>query len=307
MEKKSMLALLACLVLVAIVTFNVDRAQAETRQAAPQRNAQSQRYEVNQTFDGQAFDKDNNIWVYTKEFADLFGMSAQFVEGIEGAEAAAFRIEDTSYQTCGFGGRVENCKKVEQCLIDLYFDESKIPLPWATDKKSEWLPWYSSMRWLRSGDQAWLYEQETPKGVIRNEALKSPLVAFADPISKRQAIFTSNVGSDRGGEDEITGSLVVIGYSRQIYKNLTVVNLRLGCTINQPKTVNIRLDAKKDVYGPPIARFNRLRLPEGFVQRIKEQLKAQSERNRVFSRSLFPPPLGTQGVTPPASNPSVNK
>lgn len=307
MEKKSTLALWACLALVAMVTFNVDRAQAETQQAAPQRNSQSQRYEVNQTFDGQAFDKDNNIWVYTKGFADLFGMPTQFIEGIEGAEAAAFRIEDTSYQMCGFGGKTENCKKVEQCLLDLYFDESKTPLPWATDKKSDWLPWYSSMRWLRTGKRGWLYEQEAPSDVIRNEALRFPLVAFADPNSKREAIFTSNVGSDRGGEEEITGALGVIGYSRQVFKNLTVVNLRLGCTINQPKTVNIRLDAKKDVYGSPIARFNRLRLPEGFVQRIKEQLKIQGEHDRAFYRSLFPPPLGTRGVTPPASNPSDNK
>jgi len=134
MEKKSTLAALACLALVVLLTLNINRAQAETQKAPPQRNAQSQRYEVNQTFDGQAFDKDNNIWVYTKAFAEQFGMPAQFIEGIEGAEAAAFRIEDTSYQTCGFGGKEENCKKVEQCLIDLYFYDSKTPLRLATDK-----------------------------------------------------------------------------------------------------------------------------------------------------------------------------
>ncbi len=306
MKMKSTLLPWACLVLV-IVTFNANRAQAETQKAPPQRNAQSQRYEINQTFDGQAFDKDNNIWVYTKAFADLFGMPAQYIEGVEGAEAAAFRIEDTSYQLCGFGGKTENCKKVEQCLLDLYFDESKTPLPWATDRKSEWLAWYSSMRWLRTGNQAWLYEHEVPKGVIRNEALRSPLVAFADPISKREAIFTSNVRTAIGGEDDISGGMAVIGYSRQIYKELTVVSLRFGCSISSRKKINIRLDARRVVFDQPIAKFNRVALPEGFVQRIKEQLKIQSERNQIFYRSLFPPPLGTRGVTPSVSNPSDDK
>ena len=38
------------------------------------RNQSSKLYEINQTFGGQAFYKDNNVWVHTKEFADLFGM-----------------------------------------------------------------------------------------------------------------------------------------------------------------------------------------------------------------------------------------
>lgn len=301
MEKKSMLTPLVGLILFAAVTLSVNQAHAETQQAATQRNAQSQRYEVNQTFDGQAFDKDNNIWVYTKEFADLFGMPARYIEGIEGAEAAAFRIEDTSYQLCGFGGKAENCQKVEQCMIDLYFDESKTPLPWATDKKSDWLPWYSSLRWLRWQGRNPARAAERPPGVIPNDVLKGAIAPFADPVSKREAIFTSNVGSDRGGEEDITGALGVVGFSRQIYKNLTLVSLRLGCIVNQPKSVNIRLDAKRDVYDPPIARFNRLKLPEGFIQRLKGQLKVQSDRDRAFYRSLFPPPLGTRNTTPDAS------
>ena len=61
--------------------------------------------------------------------------------------------------------------------------------------------------------------------------------------------------------------------------------------------ISIRLDAKKSgAFEEPVARFNRVVLPEGFVQRIKDLLKAQSDRNEVFYRSLFPPPLGTKGT-----------
>ena len=54
---------------------------AQQRLTSPN-NQSSQRYEVNQTFARSAYLKDNNVWVYDKEFADLFGMPAQFIEEI---------------------------------------------------------------------------------------------------------------------------------------------------------------------------------------------------------------------------------
>ena len=271
-----------------------------------ERNQSSQRYEINQTFDGRAFFKDNNVWVYTKEFADLFGMPAKYIEDVQGIAAAAFRIEDTSYQECGFGGQANACRKVEQCLIDLYFDESKTPLPWATEIKSQWLPWNSSMRWLRTGQANPAHRAEVPNGVIPNQTLKGALVAFANPVSKREAIFTSNV-SVSGDEEAISRAMATIGFTRDFYRTLSVVNLQFGCGTSIRKPVNIRLDAKRSgAFEPPIARFNRIVLPEGFVQRIKDLQQAQSDKNAIFYRSLFPPPLGTRDTinsAPPPANP----
>ena len=273
---------------------------APQQRLSAERNGSSQRYEINQTFDGQAYYKDNNIWVYTKEFADLFGMPAKYIEDVQGIAAAAFRIEDSGYQECGFGGQDNACRKVEQCLIDLYFDESKTPLPWASDIKSQWVPWYSSMRWMRPLDPKDLpyggnLAFEPPAGIQRNELVRSAIIAFADPVTKREAIFTSN-RSASGGDEAISGSMALIGYFRNYYKSLSVVNLQFGCGGSLRDTVNIRLDTKRDIYGVPIAKFNRLVLPAGFIQRIKEKQKEQSERNSAFYRSLFPPPLGTKGV-----------
>jgi hypothetical protein len=284
---------------------------AQQRLSSP-RNSASQRYEVNQTFDGQAFYKDNNVWVYTKEFANLFGMPGKHIEDVQGVAAAAFRIEDTSYQDCGFGGRADACRKVEQCLIDLYFDESKTPLPWATEIKSQWLPWYSSMRWLRPIDPKerphGILAIEPSTGVIRNETLHSQILPFADPVSKRQAIFTSNRGDASAGVEEVSGgAMAVIGYTRDFYKSLSVVNLQFGCMTFSRKTIDVRLDAKKSgAYEAPIARFNRLLLPEGFVQRIKDLQKAQSDKNAIFYRSLLAPPLDTKGA-PGATTSTPNK
>lgn len=316
-EHRLVRAACACLLALnfGVTALAQDQAQPQAP-AAQQRlgtpnNQSSQRYEINQTFDRSAYFKDNNVWVYNKEFADLFGMPAKFIEGVQGIAAAAFRIEDTSFQQCGFGGRADACRKVEECLLDLYFDESRTPLPWATEIKSQWQPAYASMRWLRPLDpkerpHGTLAVEPAP-GIIRNETLHGQMIPFADPVSKREAIFTSNKGDATAGEEAVSGgSMAVIGYIRNFYKTLSVVNLQFGCgTFNRTK-MNIRLDAKKSgAYEPPIARFNRVVLPEGFVERISGLVTVRSDSNAVFYRSLFPPPIGTQGTSnnrQPAAN-----
>ncbi len=285
-----------------LVFSNVAQAQVpETQQRlSSPRNQSSQRYEINQTFDGQAFYKDNNVWVYTKEFADLFGMPAKYIDDVQGIAAAAFRIEDTSYQECGFGGRADACRKVEQCLIDLYFNERETPLPWASEIKTQWLPWYSSMGWLRPLDP-----KERPHGVlaidpqsslIRDRGRHGQIIAFADPISKQEATFTSNARIARGDEEAISEGMGIIGYFRNFYRDISVLNLQFGCSTIARKDVHIRLDSKVDgPYGTPIARFNKVYLPPSFVQRINESIKANSDKSAIFYRSLFAPPLGTKG------------
>lgn len=295
------LTVMLCIAMGSYALSPIAQAQApepQQRLGTP-RNQSSQRYEINQTFGGQAFYKDNNVWVYTKEFADLFGMPAQHIEEVQGVAAAAFRIEDSSYQNCGFGGRADACRKVEQCLIDLYFDERKTPLPWASEIKTQWLPWYSSMRWLRSLDPKerphGTLAIDPPAGVVRNELLHGQVVPFADPVTRREAIFTSN-RSASGDDEAVSGAMGIIGYTRDFYKTLSVVSLQFGCGGSLRTRVNIRLDAKKDVFDEPIARFNRIVLPEGFVQRIKDLQKEQSDKDAIFNRSLFAPPLGTKGT-----------
>lgn len=200
-------------------------AQDQSQRLSKPRNSASQRYEINQTFDGQAFIKDNNVWVYNKEFSDLFGMPAKFIEDVQGVAAAAFRIEDTSFQQCGFGGRADACRKVEECLLDLYFDENKAPLPWATDIKSQWQPAYASMRWLRLLDRTerphGTLAIDPAPGIIRNETLHGQVIPFADPVSKREAIFTSNTWVS-GDDEAISGSMAIVGYTRDFYKSLSV-------------------------------------------------------------------------------------
>ncbi len=88
-----------------------------------------------------------------------------------------------------------------------------------------------------------------------------------------------------------------MGYMRDFYRGLSVVSLQFGCITTSRKPINIRLNAiRNGVYESPVAEFNRILLPSGFVSRMNAQMKTQSERNAIFYRSLFPPPLGTKGV-----------
>jgi len=270
-------------------------------------NQSSQCYELNQTFDGGVYDKDNNIWTTSADFADLFGMPQKFVEGLQGAEAAAFRIEDASYQSCGFGGRPEACQKMEQCLLDIYFDERKTPLPWITNEKSYFMPRYSSMKWLRPQNAKerpyGMLAMEIPSWVIRNKSASAPLVPFADPQSKKEAIVVSNLGTDRGGDDEISSSHAVVGYFRNYYQTLSVVTMQFGCTTPARKTISVRIEAKDFITGPPEKQFAKVILPSGFVSRIRDIRQAQSDRNAVFFRGLFAPPLGTNKSNAPNQKP----
>lgn len=292
-----------CLALGSYSLDSMAQAQApesQQRLSTP-RNPSSQRYEINQTFDGQAFYKDNNVWVYTKKFADLFGMPIQYIDDVQGVAAAAFRIEDSSYQECGFGGRANACRKVEQCLIDLYFDESKNPLPWASEIKTQWLPSYSSMGWLRPLDPKerphGVLAIDPPPGVIRDRGRHGQIIAFADPASKQEATFTSNARIARGDEEAISEGMAIVGYFRDFYLSISVLSLQFGCSTIARNDIHIRLDAKiNGPYGQSVARFNKIYLPSSIVLRINDSLKANSDKNAIFYRSLFAPPLGTKGT-----------
>jgi len=256
-------------------------------------NQSSQRYEINQTYGGQAYFKDNNIWVVNQAFADLFGMPPSFVGDLQGAAAAAFRIEDLSHQQCGFGGKPDACRKIEECVLDLYFDETKHPLPWATDIKMQWHPSYSSMIWLRPLDV--MKERphgtlaiEPPPEIIRNKGRNSAFIPFADPVSKVEASFVTNAKYDKSAPDDLSGGMFLLGYFRDFYQSLSVVSLQFGCTFANRPVITVGLNSIRDgTYEKPVARFNKVIIPATFVEAINARLRARREQNANFYRSIL--------------------
>lgn len=267
-------------------------------------------YEERQTFKGYVYRKDTNLWAYTREFADLFGMPLKYVDDLLGLEAAAFRVESDPYPQCGFGGQPDACKPSEYCWLDMYFDEKKVSLPWATEIQSQWVDRNSSMILLptsRAEKPRGILEVVTP-GVIRRRGDASPLAAFINPRTRQQADFVTNThdGSATSNEPAYTptssaGVLSLSGYSRNIFRGLTVVGVHWGCMTTSRKIAPIHLASV--VNETETARLHKMLLPEGFVSRINERLRQNSERDRAFNRSLFPPSMGgTKAVVPPVPN-----
>ncbi len=203
----------------------------------PIRNIQSVRYVVNQTFDGQSFFKDNNVWIYNQKFAETFGMPADGIDlQLEGIEAAAFRVEDGNYKLCGMGGKTENCKQNSRYMLDIYVNEQKNPLPWATAQKADWINDYNSLLWLKLppgpktvGEIALENEEKskifrTNQGgrlgdviddIMPNIVTKGmfTLHPFADLKQKREVNFYIDSGTPNIGH--LSSAIPIYGYKRQ--------------------------------------------------------------------------------------------
>lgn len=64
-----------------------------TEAQQPPRNVTFDRYAIHQTFDGQAFPKDDNVWTYTASLVETFGMHADGVAPeLKSIEAAGYRL-----------------------------------------------------------------------------------------------------------------------------------------------------------------------------------------------------------------------
>lgn len=252
------------------------------------RNVQSDRYVINQTFDGQSFFKDNNVWVYTPKFAETFGMPLEGIDaGLKGIEAAAFRIEDTGYQLCGMGGKAENCKDNYRCVIDIYVDETKHPLPWATEQQADWLSIYNSSYWLRTPND-WVARVKVPSGVKPNVAVSGGVRPFADPETHREANYFQN-GSASGNGDLDYNLVSVFGFKKNVISGLTIVSLYHNCSNrnNQKPIVTFRLESREQIASPTLKRFHEFQLPQSFNNKIEAQLQARQTRDRDYYKNLL--------------------
>jgi len=123
------LSLIRKIVLVLVSTLSSSSVLSAERPDAPR--VENQRYEDLSTFKNRRpFIVDPYVWVYTKEFAELYRMPERWVdEKLRGAYALAFRMSAVQNLTCGLAGREDNCDVGKYCQIDLYYD-NQLKLPW---------------------------------------------------------------------------------------------------------------------------------------------------------------------------------
>lgn len=242
-----------------------------------------QTYKVGQ----QSFYKDNNDWVYTPAFAKTFGMPPENIyPDLKGIEAAAFRIEDPGYKLCGMGGKGENCMTQYRCVTDVYIDETKYPLPWATDEQSDWLAGYSSLQWLQVPNDLGT-QPNPPLGVISDPIARSwfSLHPFADPESHREILLFENSNTPYP-EDYHSSPVPIDGYKRKAIAGLTMLTLNYNCLRRNSKkpTVTFHFNTYEWVNGhrKMTKRFHEFQLPDGFHNKIDTRLQEKQERDKAY-------------------------
>ena len=259
-----------------------------------------QRYEVHQSFQGSAYFKDDNIWTYNREFANTFGMPMAGVADLKGAVAAAFRVETMSHRMCGFGGQDDRCMAVTLPILDIYIDESKTPLPWATDQQADWLGIHSSVRWLRQTvdtPRGWRggSTMPPPKGAIPNSTYRDywgSLRPHMDAKTQQELVWYINDGSDRVKDLMNNGGnnyLILLAYRRNALDDLAVLSFQLGssATPGSPRELTLRLQAPRPILEPSVEPHVRVVLPPSFVEAMKALGQAKRDADKHFYRSLF--------------------
>lgn len=81
---------------------------------------------------------DPNTWVYTRAFAERFGMPEGWVsDELSGAEAVAFRGHFDGTWDCGYLGAPSACTPNFSTVFEVYVRDD-VPLPWVGDLESEY-------------------------------------------------------------------------------------------------------------------------------------------------------------------------
>ena len=236
-----------------------------------------------QTYKGRAYFKDENIWIYTKEFAAAFGMPLQWAsERMYGAEAIAFRIQPAELD-CGLAGRADACRRNERCITDVYIDEDKYPLPWSTDQSADWLPLTDSSRWLYRVTDGIPGRPPLPSGVQR------PAVHSLMPWVDLQAKVGAMYYEDSAYKEDHGRTTQLIGFKRHLVGSLTMLSFHYRCLSRTRKPyTSFRLELRKDGSGSPVLkRYHEFRIPESLEAQIDQLLDIQRHKDEAdFKRFL---------------------
>jgi len=241
-------------------------------------------YEDGFTFKkGGLYAKDPNIWVYTKSFAQRFGMPEKWVDDkLEGIEAAAWRVE-AGQTSCGWARQEQACKIDPRCVLDIYIDTNKHKLPWAPDSRElDYDAGYTSLWILRP--QGSEERRSRTSSISRSKfAQKSP---FADPETGEEAFYVY------WSKDELSvGSAYFMNYEKQGYSSLSVISLEYGCYFLQkdgrPTFFDLQTRRSEQGKSHKFKSFHKAILPGSFTKRIGQRGEEVSQQAHEFYKGIW--------------------
>lgn len=177
--------------------------------------------------------EDNNVWVYTRTFAERFGMPERWIsDDLEGAEAVAYRVEAQNVRYCGYFGEPDNCRTDYLCTFDLYLsDKESRKLPWKTDRAVEFAKEDTSVPFLsaqsRTDQKGWIEEEQRYDRSRLNIGLDS--ISWVSGRPRNDKVFS-----------EASDGVRVMAYDRELFAGLAYIKLALDCGIATEEH-NVRL------------------------------------------------------------------
>jgi hypothetical protein len=214
----------------------------------------------------QVHDIDPNIWAYSAAFAERFKMPKEWIApDLQGAEAVAFRMEP-AYKTCGWGGNPNACREDEmRCVMDVYFDNVKQPLPWDDKVRVTDLDvMATSVKFLPKQ-----ISRPLSGGVKRNP--------FSEPGTGNDLRwFVKFMGFEGGNEG------VIAAYDRSIFEGISFLKVSPSCG----ESIYMQLqthgfDKEK------AAVYHKVTFPTSWRQRTKKVIQAVNAKNEAHFKSVF--------------------
>ena len=215
-------------------------------------------YETRFTAKGnQVYYEDVNVWVYTRAFAERFGMPEKWIdENLKGAEAVAYRrvVGETRSHFPHKGPDV--WMDDERCYMDLYIKDT-VELPWLTDRMAEFSSVGHSFYYL------------TPQSRKDHEWVMRSLGMFSRHVP----------GAVSGGVGDVkSGDLWIMAYDRQVYPGLMYISINRSCAgAMEDGTSWIRFNRLDDLKNPKkvLGVMHQVELPASFHRRIYAYWKAR--------------------------------
>lgn len=233
------------------------------------------------------FQRDPNVWVYTREVAERAGLPLEWAsDELKGVAAAAFRMEPNSLgPNCGWGGNPKACKPEMQCVLELYFDRQAQPLPWAPNRPIADFYWQeisSAYHFLPANGWAPASNGDVPRGSKRSPNPDLGHSPFSDP---------------KTGE-ELSWETRVLAYDREIHSRYAFVRVDLGCQGlmgSEPHRDRMEhLESKesherrlKNPSDPLIKTFHEYVLPSSWDVRVGELRQQYLQRDSEFYKGIW--------------------
>ena len=231
---------------------------------------------------------DNNVWVYTEEFAKRFGMPKRWIGGedFKGALALAYRDEIYNVRTCGYFQSWEGCREFEnQCVLDIYVPHNSETIPWNTNKyyaHGSGGGAYSSSHWLEFEKDA--NGKFTPQGQKDLESFRGYKGEWHlwGKVGIDSIVWAHRFRSDGFGESGGNGS--VSSFHRNIFEGIDIITINMTCNFATSGDGEMQIWLAENIYN----KQNKTKRDLELLENSKKLPGAFIHKNRDVHHKIYP-------------------